>query len=62
MGDSKETAKDTMSPSQKEFQKLMGENLNGTDISQGKFLSYQSKAPAAPSGKKIINFSRSKSL
>lgn len=39
-----------LSPSQKEFQKVMSENLNGTDVAAGKVLSYQAKAPSAPAG------------
>lgn len=39
-----------LSPSQKEYQKVMSENLNGTDVEAGKVLSYQTKAPSAPAG------------
>ena len=39
-----------LSPSQKEYQKVMSENLNGTDISSNKIISYKTKAPSAPEG------------
>lgn len=37
-----------MSPSQREYQKLMAENLNGT--SNSKIITYSNKAPAVPEG------------
>lgn len=43
-------ADNLLSPSQKEYQKLMSENLNGTDISNNKIISYKTKAPSAPEG------------
>lgn len=38
------------SPTQKEFQRVMCENLHGNDINKQRILSYQKKAPAAPEG------------
>lgn len=38
------------SPTQKEYQRVMGENLHGNDITKQRILSYQKKAPAAPEG------------
>lgn len=38
------------SPTQKEYQRVMGENLHGNDINKQRILSYQKKAPAAPEG------------
>ncbi|KAK3090351.1 hypothetical protein FSP39_011110 [Pinctada imbricata] len=39
-----------LSPSQKEYQRVMAENLNGTDVMENKIISYKQKAPAAPDG------------
>lgn len=39
-----------MSPTQKEMQRRMSENLHGGDISKQRILAYQNKAPAAPEG------------
>ena len=39
-----------MSPSKKEFQAAMSENLNG-DLMSSKIISYKNKAPSAPEGK-----------
>jgi len=39
-----------MSPSKKEFQTAMSENLNG-DLMSSKIISYKNKAPSAPEGK-----------
>ena len=51
MNDGKEdNAADLLSPSQKEYQKVMSENLNGTDIMSNKIISYKNKAPSAPEG------------
>ncbi|XP_076750888.1 cell division cycle 20 protein fzy isoform X1 [Xylocopa sonorina] len=41
---------DNESPSKREMQRLMGENLHGGDITQMRVLSYQNKAPAPPEG------------
>ncbi|XP_006622956.1 cell division cycle protein 20 homolog isoform X1 [Apis laboriosa] len=41
---------DNASPSKREMQRLMGENLHGGDINQMRVLSYQNKAPAPPEG------------
>lgn len=41
---------DNISPSKREMQRLMGENLHGGDINQMRVLSYQNKAPAPPEG------------
>lgn len=38
------------SPTQKEYQRVMGENLHGNDITNQRILSYQRKAPAPPEG------------
>ncbi|XP_072391182.1 cell division cycle protein 20 homolog [Diabrotica undecimpunctata] len=38
------------SPTHKELQKAMSENLYGTDISNQRILTYKNKAPAAPEG------------
>lgn len=38
------------SPAKKELQRVMCENLHGTDITQQKILSYKNKAPSAPEG------------
>lgn len=38
------------SPSKKEMQRLIGENLHGIDINNMRVLSYQNKAPAPPEG------------
>ncbi|CAH0553546.1 unnamed protein product [Brassicogethes aeneus] len=38
------------SPTQRELQKVMCDNLHGGDISKQKILSYQKKAPSAPEG------------
>lgn len=43
-------ADNLLSPSQKEYQRVMSENLNGTDISSNKIISYKTKAPSAPEG------------
>ncbi|XP_061197226.1 cell division cycle protein 20 homolog [Saccostrea echinata] len=43
-------ADNLLSPSQKEYQKIMSENLNGADISNNKIISYKTKAPGAPEG------------
>ncbi|XP_029659332.1 cell division cycle protein 20 homolog isoform X1 [Formica exsecta] len=39
-----------MSPTKREMQRLMGENLHGGDINNMRVLSYQVKAPAPPEG------------
>ena len=50
-GNDAQNADDNMlSPSQREFQKVMSENLNGTDVMGNKIISYKQKAPAAPEG------------
>ncbi|XP_015188503.1 PREDICTED: cell division cycle protein 20 homolog [Polistes dominula] len=41
---------DNISPSKKEMQRLIGENLHGGDIKNMRVLSYQNKAPAPPEG------------
>ncbi|XP_054006881.1 cell division cycle protein 20 homolog [Hylaeus anthracinus] len=41
---------DNTSPSKKEMQRLIGENLHGGDINNMRVLSYQNKAPAPPEG------------
>lgn len=41
---------DNVSPSKKEMQRLIGENLHGGDINNMRVLSYQNKAPAPPEG------------
>lgn len=41
---------DNISPSKREMQRLMGENLHGGDINNMRVLSYQVKAPAPPDG------------
>ncbi|XP_034934492.1 cell division cycle protein 20 homolog [Chelonus insularis] len=41
---------DSTSPSKKEMQRLIGENLAGGDFSNVRVLSYQNKAPAPPEG------------
>lgn len=41
---------DSMSPSKREMQRLIGENLHGGDINNMRVLSYQNKAPAPPEG------------
>ncbi|XP_066588824.1 cell division cycle protein 20 homolog [Prorops nasuta] len=41
---------DKISPSKRELQRLIGENLHGGDIKNIRVLSYQNKAPAAPEG------------
>lgn len=38
------------SPTQKEYQRVMGENLQGNDMNSQRILSYQKKAPSAPEG------------
>ncbi|KMQ92753.1 cell division cycle protein 20-like protein [Lasius niger] len=42
--------KTDMSPSKREMQRLIGENLHGGDINNTRILSYQIKAPAPPEG------------
>lgn len=39
-----------MSPSQKEFQRVMGQNLNGGSLAEAKIMVYSTKPPAAPEG------------
>lgn len=39
-----------ISPSKREMQRLLGENLHGGDINNTRILSYQVKAPAPPEG------------
>lgn len=41
---------ENLSPTSKEVQRTMYENLHGTDISSQRILSYQHKAPSAPEG------------
>lgn len=41
---------DNISPTKKEMQRLIGENLHGGDINNMRVLSYQNKAPAPPEG------------
>ncbi|XP_015515119.1 cell division cycle protein 20 homolog isoform X2 [Neodiprion pinetum] len=41
---------ETISPSKREMQRLIGENLHGGDINSMRVLSYQNKAPAPPEG------------
>lgn len=41
---------DNTSPSKREMQRLIGENLHGGDINNMRILSYQNKAPAPPEG------------
>ncbi|KAF7993027.1 hypothetical protein HCN44_005808 [Aphidius gifuensis] len=41
---------DNTSPSKKEMQRLISENIHGTDISNMRVLSYANKAPAPPEG------------
>jgi cell division cycle protein 20 (cofactor of APC complex) len=38
----------TTTPSQKEIQRFMAENLHGGDIKNMRILSYRNKAPGAP--------------
>lgn len=38
------------SPTQKEYQRVMGESLHGNDINNLRILAYQKKPPAAPEG------------
>ncbi|XP_076280648.1 cell division cycle protein 20 homolog isoform X1 [Lasioglossum baleicum] len=45
-----EEKQDNVSPSKKEMQRLMSENLHGGDINNMRVLSYQNKAPAPPEG------------
>ncbi|XP_002742040.1 cell division cycle protein 20 homolog [Saccoglossus kowalevskii] len=45
----KDIENDTLSPSKKDYQKTMAENLNGNAL-QSKILSYKSKPPQAPEG------------
>jgi len=42
--------KANISPTKREMQRLMGENLHGGDINNIRVLSYQVKAPAPPEG------------
>ncbi|RLU18571.1 hypothetical protein DMN91_008928 [Ooceraea biroi] len=42
--------KQQISPSKREMQRLLGENLHGGDINNTRVLSYQIKAPAPPEG------------
>lgn len=51
MNDGKGDNPELLSPSQKEFQKVMSENLNGADIMSNKIISYKNKAPSAPEGR-----------
>ena len=39
--------KDSMSPSKREFQRIMAENLNATDLDKSKINSFSNKAPEA---------------
>ena len=41
---------DNASPSKREMQRLIGENIHGGDINNMRILSYQNKAPAPPEG------------
>ncbi|XP_014206813.1 cell division cycle protein 20 homolog [Copidosoma floridanum] len=41
---------ESISPSKREMQRLIGENLHGGDLSNMRVLSYQNKAPAPPEG------------
>ncbi|KAG7201958.1 hypothetical protein KM043_004662 [Ampulex compressa] len=41
---------ENVSPTKREMQRLMGENLHGGDINNMRVLSYQNKAPAPPEG------------
>ena len=41
---------ETMSPSKRDFQQAMSDNLNGDSLNS-KILSYNSKPPTAPEGK-----------
>ncbi|XP_076658822.1 cell division cycle 20 protein fzy isoform X2 [Halictus rubicundus] len=45
-----EEKQDNISPSKREMQRLMSENLHGGDINNMRVLSYQNKAPAPPEG------------
>lgn len=41
---------DNVTPSKREMQRLIGENLHGGDVNNMRVLSYQNKAPAPPEG------------
>lgn len=41
---------DEISPTKREMQRLIGENLHGGDINNMRILNYQNKAPAPPDG------------
>lgn len=41
---------DDISPTKREMQRLIGENLYGVDINNVRVLNYRNKAPAAPDG------------
>jgi len=46
------------SPSQKEIQRIMSENLHGGDVQSMRILSYRTKAPSAPDVS-LLKYSRS---
>ena len=47
-GASVDVEKETMSPSKRDYQRLMSENLNGGDLDKTRIISYSNKAPQAP--------------
>jgi hypothetical protein len=47
---------EVISPSQKERQRIMSENLHGGDIQNMRILSYMNKAPGAPDVRILVLF------